>query len=158
MIKIGDKIPAMKLMVATAEGPREADTAVLLGPGKAVLFAVPGAFTPTCSAKHLPGFVHLAAEFKAKGAERIICLSVNDAYVMGAWGKDQKSGEIIMLADGSAAFTKALGLELDLNARGMGIRSQRFALITQDGVVTHLAVEEAGGFEVSRAEAVLEAL
>ena len=158
MIKLGDKIPAMKLMVATVEGPREADTAVLLGPGKAVLFAVPGAFTPTCSAKHLPGFVQHAAEFKAKGVERIICLSVNDAFVMGAWGKDQKTGDIIMLADGSAAFTKALGLELDLTARGMGIRSQRFALIAQDGIVTHLAVEEAGGFDVSRAEAILEAL
>jgi peroxiredoxin (alkyl hydroperoxide reductase subunit C) len=159
MIKIGDKIPAMKLMIATPEGPREADTAVLLGPGKAVLFAVPGAFTPTCSAKHLPGFVQHAAEFKAKGVDRIICLAVNDAFVLGAWAKDQKSNDsVIMLADGSAAFTKALGLELDLVARGLGIRSQRFALVTQDGVVTHLAVEEAGGFDVSRAEAVLEAL
>jgi peroxiredoxin (alkyl hydroperoxide reductase subunit C) len=159
MIKKGDKIPAMKLMVATPEGPREADTGELLGAGKAVLFAVPGAFTPTCSAKHLPGFIQHAAEFKAKGVDRIICFAVNDAFVMGAWAKDQKAGDsIIFLADGSGAFTKALGLELDLVARGLGVRSQRFAMVTQDGIVTHLAVEEAGGFDVSRAEAVLEAL
>jgi glutaredoxin/glutathione-dependent peroxiredoxin len=159
MIKIGDKIPTMKLMVATAEGPREADTAELLGRGKVVLFAVPGAFTPTCSAKHLPGFVKHAAEFKAKGVDKIVCLAVNDAHVMGAWAKDQKVGDsVVMLADGSGAFTKALGLELDLSARGMGLRSQRFALVAEDGVVTHLAVEEPGGFEVSRAEAVLETL
>jgi peroxiredoxin (alkyl hydroperoxide reductase subunit C) len=158
MIKVGDKIPALKLMTATAEGPREADTSDLFGPGKTVLFATPGAFTPTCSAKHLPGFVEHQAEIKAKGVARIICMAVNDAFVMGAWAKDQKTGDIIMLADGSAAFTKALGLELDLVARGLGIRCHRFALITQDGIVTHLAVEEPGGFDVSRAEAVLEAL
>jgi peroxiredoxin (alkyl hydroperoxide reductase subunit C) len=159
VIKQGDKIPHMKLMSATAEGPREVDTAELFGPGKVVMFAVPGAFTPTCSAKHLPGFVDHLADFKAKGVDRIICLAVNDAFVMGAWAKDQKVGDgITMLADGSAAFTKALGLELDLVARGLGVRSQRFALVAVDGVVTHLAVEEAGGFDVSRAEAVLEAL
>jgi peroxiredoxin (alkyl hydroperoxide reductase subunit C) len=159
MIKIGDKIPAMKLMVATQEGPREADTADLFGPGKVVLFAVPGAFTPTCSAKHLPGFLTHAAAFKAKGVDRIICMAVNDAFVLGAWAKDHKAGDTItFLADGSATFTKALGLELDLTARGLGIRSQRFALVTQDGIVTHLAVEEPGGFDVSRAEAVLEAI
>jgi peroxiredoxin (alkyl hydroperoxide reductase subunit C) len=159
MIKTGDKLPSMKLMVATPDGPREADTAELLGRGKIVLFAVPGAFTPTCSAKHLPGFAKLAAEFKARGVDKIVCLAVNDAYVMGAWGKEQKVGDtVVMLADGSGAFTKALGLELDLSARGMGLRSQRFALVAQDGQVTHLAVEEPGGFEVSRAEAVLETL
>jgi len=159
MIKIGDKIPAMKLMAVTAEGPREADTAELFGPGKVVLFAVPGAFTPTCSAKHVPGFVQHLAELKAKGVDRIVCMAVNDVFVMGAWAKDQKTGDdIVMLADGSGAFTKALGLELDLIARGLGTRSQRFALIAVDGVVTHLAVEEPGGFDVSRAEAVLEAL
>ena len=159
MIKTGDKIPSMKLMVATAEGPREADTAELLGRGKVVLFAVPGAFTPTCSAKHLPGFVKLAGEFKAKGVDRIVCLAVNDAFVLGAWAKDQKSGEaVVMLADGAGHFTKALGLELDLSARGLGLRSQRFALVIEDGVVSHVAVEEPGGFEVSRAEAVLETL
>jgi peroxiredoxin len=159
MIKIGDKIPAMKLMAVTAEGPREADTAELFGPGKVVLFAVPGAFTPTCSAKHVPGFVQHLAELKAKGVDRIVCMAVNDVFVLGAWAKDQKTGDdIVMLADGSGAFTKALGLELDLIARGLGTRSQRFALIAVDGVVTHLAVEEPGGFDVSRAEAVLEAL
>jgi peroxiredoxin (alkyl hydroperoxide reductase subunit C) len=159
MIKIGDKIPAMKLMVATADGPREADTAELLGHGKIVLFAVPGAFTPTCSAKHLPGFVKHAAEFKAKGVDKIVCMAVNDAFVLGAWAKDHKAlDSVVMLADGSATFTKALGLELDLVARGLGVRSQRFALVAEDGVVTQLFVEEPGGFEVSRAEAVLEAL
>jgi len=158
MIKIGDKIPAMKLMTATPDGPREADTADLFGPGKTVLFAVPGAFTPTCSAKHLPGFVEHYDALKAKGVDRVICMAVNDAFVMGAWAKAQNTGDIIMLADGSGTFTKALGLELDLVARGLGTRSQRFALVTQDGVVTHLAVEEPGGFDVSRAEAVLEAL
>lgn len=159
MIKIGDKIPAQKLMLATAEGPREVDTAELLGHGKVVLFAVPGAFTPTCSAKHLPGFVGLAADFRAKGVDKIVCLSVNDAFVMGAWAKDQKVGDtVLMLADGSGAYAKALGLELDLTARGMGIRSQRFALVIENGVVTKVAVEEPGGFEVSRAEAILEAL
>jgi peroxiredoxin (alkyl hydroperoxide reductase subunit C) len=159
MIKKGDKIPAMKLMAATAEGPREVDTGELFGIGKVVMFAVPGAFTPTCSAKHLPGFVEHLADLKAKGVTQVVCMAVNDAFVMGAWAKDQKVGDgIVMLADGSAAFTKALGLELDLVGRGLGVRSQRFALVTQDGVVTHLAVEEAGGFDVSRAEAVLEAL
>jgi glutaredoxin/glutathione-dependent peroxiredoxin len=159
MIKIGDKIPAMKLMTVTAEGPREADTAELFGPGKVVMFATPGAFTPTCSAKHVPGFVQHHAELKAKGVDRIVCMAVNDVFVMGAWAKDQKTGDaIVMLADGSGMFTKALGLELDLTARGLGTRSQRFALVAVDGVVTHLAVEEPGGFDVSRAEAVLEAL
>ena len=159
MIKTGDKIPAMKLMAATADGPREVDTAELFGPGKVVLFAVPGAFTPTCSAKHLPGFVQHLAELKAKGVDRIVCMAVNDAFVLGAWAKEQKVGDgIVMLADGSGMFTKALGLELDLIARGLGIRSQRFALVAVDGVVTHLAVEEPGGFDVSRAEAVLEAI
>jgi peroxiredoxin (alkyl hydroperoxide reductase subunit C) len=159
MIKQGDKIPEMKLMSATPEGPREVDTAEVFGPGKVVLFAVPGAFTPTCSAKHLPGFTDHLADLKAKGVDRVVCLAVNDVFVMGAWAKDQKVGDgIIMLADGSAAFTRALGLELDLTARGLGVRSQRFALIAVDGVVTHLAVEDAGGFDVSRAEAVLEAL
>jgi peroxiredoxin (alkyl hydroperoxide reductase subunit C) len=126
---------------------------------KVVMFAVPGAFTPTCSAKHLPGFVQNIDALKAKGVDEIVCMAVNDAFVMGAWGKDQGVGEnITMLADGSAAFTKAMGLELDLVARGLGVRSQRFAMVVQDGKVTHLAVEAAGGFDVSRAEAVLAAL
>ena len=159
MIKIGDKIPAMKLMLATPDGPREVDTAELLGTGKVVLFATPGAFTPTCSAKHVPGFVKLAPELKEKGVDKIVCMAVNDAFVLGAWAKEQKAGEAVaIMADGSAAFTKALGLELDLTARGMGIRSQRFALVIENGSVTKVAVEEPGGFEVSRAETILESL
>ena len=158
-IKVGDTIPSMKLMQGTAEGPKEISTDDIFKGKKVALFAVPGAFTPTCSAKHLPGFVQHAEEFKAKGVDSIVCLAVNDAFVMGAWGKDQGVSEnIIMLADGSAAFTKALGLELDLVARGMGVRSQRFALVAVDGKVTHLAVEPPGGFEVSKAESVLAAL
>ena len=158
-IKVGDAIPSMKLMKATAEGPKEVATDDIFTGKKVVLFAVPGAFTPTCSAKHLPGFVQNAAALKAKGVDSIVCLSVNDAFVMGAWGKDQGVGDdIVMLADGSAAFTKAIGLELDLVPRGMGVRSQRFALVAENGKVTHLAVEAPGGFDVSRAEAVLGAL
>jgi len=158
-IKVGDSIPSMKLMKATADGPKEVATDDIFTGKKVVLFAVPGAFTPTCSAKHLPGFVQNAAALKAKGVDSIVCLSVNDAFVMGAWGKDQGVGDdIVMLADGSAAFTKAIGLELDLVPRGMGVRSQRFALVAENGKVTHLAVEAPGGFDVSRAEAVLGAL
>jgi peroxiredoxin (alkyl hydroperoxide reductase subunit C) len=158
MIKVGDKLPSMKLATATADGPKEVTTDDLFK-GKVVMFAVPGAFTPTCSAKHMPGFIQNFDAIKAKGVDSVVCMSVNDPFVMGAWAKDQGvEGRIVMLADGSAAFTKALGLELDLVARGLGTRSQRFALIAQDGVVTHLAVEQPGGFDVSRAEAVLAAL
>ena len=124
-----------------------------------VLFAVPGAFTPTCSAKHLPGFVQYADALKAKGVDTVACIAVNDAFVMAAWGKEQGTdGKITMLADGSAAFAKAIGLELDLMGRGMGVRSQRYALVAQDGKVTHLAVEAPGGFEVSKAESILATL
>ncbi|MBN8871909.1 MAG: peroxiredoxin [Rhodospirillales bacterium] len=158
-VKIGDTIPSMKLMMATADGPKEVSTDEIFKGKKVVLFAVPGAFTPTCSAKHLPGFVQHADELKAKGVDTIACISVNDAFVMGAWGKDQGTGDkIMMLADGAAQFTKALGLELDLNARGMGWRSQRYALVAEDGVVKQLAVEAPGGFDVSRAEAILAGL
>ena len=158
-IKVGDKIPSMKLMQATAEGPKETSTDEIFGGKKVVMFAVPGAFTPTCSAKHLPGFVQHAEEFKAKGVDTVACIAVNDAFVMGAWGNDQGTeGKVDMLADGAAAFAKAIGLELDLNGRGMGWRSQRYALVAQDGVVTHLGVEAPGGFEVSKAEAILEAV
>jgi len=158
-IQVGDSIPSMKLMQGTAEGPKEISTDEIFKGKKVVLFAVPGAFTPTCSAKHLPGFVQNAAAFTAKGVDNIVCLAVNDAFVMGAWGKDQATGDkIIMLADGSAAFTKALGLELDLVPRGMGVRSQRFALVAVDGKVTHLAVEPPGGFDVSKAESLLAAV
>jgi peroxiredoxin (alkyl hydroperoxide reductase subunit C) len=158
-IKIGDAIPPMKLMMATPDGPREVSTEELFKGKKVVLFAVPGAFTPTCSAKHLPGFIQNAAAFHEKGVDSVVCMAVNDAFVMAAWGRDQGVGaDIVMLADGSAAFTKALGLELDLVARGMGVRSQRFALVAEDGRVTHLAIEAPGGFDVSRAEAVLAVL
>jgi glutaredoxin/glutathione-dependent peroxiredoxin len=158
-IQVGDTIPSMKLMTATAEGPKETSTDDIFKGKKVVLFAVPGAFTPTCSAKHLPGFVQQADAIKAKGVDTIACISVNDAFVMGAWGKDQgTAGKVTMLADGAAAFAKAIGLELDLNARGMGWRSQRYALIADDMKVTHLGVEAPGGFEVSSAEAILAAL
>jgi peroxiredoxin len=158
-IKVGDTIPSAKLMTPTADGPKEISTDEIFKGKKVVMFAVPGAFTPTCSAKHLPGFVQEADALKAKGVDTIVCLAVNDVFVLGAWAKDQGSdGKVMMLADGSGAFTKALGLELDLVARGLGVRSQRFALIADDGKVTHLAVEAPGGFEVSRAEAILAAL
>ncbi len=155
-IKVGDSIPSMKLMTATADGPKEISTDDIFKGKKVVLFAVPGAFTPTCSAKHLPGFVQHAADFKAKGVDTIACISVNDAFVMGAWGKDQGTGDkVMMLADGSAAFAKAIGLEMDITARGMGVRSQRYALVAQDGKVTHLGLEAPGGFEASKAETIL---
>ncbi len=156
MIKTGDTLPSMKLAEATPEGPREITTDEIFRGRRVVLFAVPGAFTPTCSAQHLPGFTEHAKAFKAHGIDAIVCMAVNDAFVLGAWAKSQNVGsDILMLADGSAAFTKALGLELDLVARGLGIRSQRFALVADDMRVTYVAVEKAGDFEVSRAEAVL---
>jgi peroxiredoxin len=158
-IKVGDSIPSMKLMTATADGPKEVSTDEIFKGKKVVLFAVPGAFTPTCSAKHLPGFVQNAAALKAKGVDSIVCMAVNDAFVMGAWSRDQGAdGKILMLADGSAALTKALGLELDLVGRGMGVRAQRFALVAENGKVTQLAIEAPGGFDVSRAEAILASL
>ena len=158
-IKVGDKIPSMKLMVATADGPKETSTDEIFKGKKVVLFAVPGAFTPTCSNLHMPSFLNNLAAFKAKGVDTVACISVNDAFVMGAWGKDQgTAGKVEMLADGAAAFAKEIGLELDLNARGMGWRSQRYALVAEDGKVTHLGVEAPGGFEVSKAEAILASL
>ena len=158
-IKVGDTLPEMKLMTAGPDGPKEESTASLFGGKTVVLFATPGAFTPTCSAKHLPGFIQHAAEFKAKQVDTLVCLAVNDPFVMAAWSKDQGvDSKIVMLADGSGMLTKAMGLELDLTARGLGVRSQRFALVAKDKVVTHLAVEAPGDFDVSRAETVLQAL
>jgi len=158
-IAAGDSIPAMKIMEGTEDGPKELDTAAFFAGRTVVLFGVPGAFTPTCSVKHLPGFVEHAAALKAKGADAIACMAVNDAFVMKAWGKDQGAlGTVTMIADGSAAFTKAMGLELDLTARGLGLRCQRFALIAKDGKVVHVAVEATGAFDVSSAEAVLAKL
>ncbi len=159
MIKVGDKLPTSGLKTMGENGPEEVDLNAMFSGKKVVLFSVPGAFTPTCSAKHLPGFVENADAFKAKGVDHVACLSVNDAFVMGAWGKDQNVGDsVAMLADGSATYNTELGLELDLVAAGLGMRGQRYAIIADDGVVTHLAVEEPGAFEVSSAEAILAKL
>ena len=158
-IAVGDKIPAVNLKTMGENGPEDVDSAAYFGGKKVVIFSVPGAFTPTCSAKHLPGFVEHADAIKGKGVDAIGCLAVNDAFVMGAWGDSQNAGgKVDMLADGSAAFTMALGLELDLVAAGLGMRGQRFALIVEDGTVTDVAVEEGGAFEVSSAEAVMAKL
>jgi peroxiredoxin (alkyl hydroperoxide reductase subunit C) len=159
MIKQGDMLPSMKLMAVTSEGPREISTEEIFKGKRVVMFAVPGAFTPTCSARHLPGFNEHLADFRAKGIDTVVCMAVNDAFVMGAWAKSQDvSPDLVMLADGSGLFTQALGLELDLTQRGLGVRSQRFALVADDMRVTYLAVEQPGDFEVSRAEAVLAVL
>jgi peroxiredoxin len=158
-IAVGEKIPAGKLKTMTAEGPKDISTDEIFNGKKVVVFAVPGAFTPTCSAKHLPGFVEKAAEIKAKGIDTIACIAVNDAFVMGAWGKAQNTdGKVLMLADGAAAFTKQLGLDLDLTGPGMGVRSKRYAMIVDNGTVKTLNVEAPGAFEVSSADAILRAL
>jgi glutaredoxin/glutathione-dependent peroxiredoxin len=155
-IKVGDRIPDVKLTQMTADGPAPISTSDLFKGKKVVLFAVPGAFTPTCSAKHLPGFVGKAEVLKAKGVDTIACVSVNDVFVMNAWGKDQKAdGKVLMLADGNGEFTKAMGLELDGKGFGMGTRSQRYSLIAEDGVVKVLNVEKPGAFEASSAETAL---
>ena len=155
-IKVGDTIPSMKLMQGTAEGPKEISTDEIFKGKKVVMFAVPGAFTPTCSAKHLPGFVQNVSAIKAKGVDKVVCLAVNDAFVMAAWGKQLNvNGTVRMLGDGSAKYVKELGLELDLTARGMGVRSNRYAMIVDRGVVKGVYVEAPGKFEVSSAEAVL---
>ena len=157
-IKVGDKIPAGTLHHMTADGPKEISTEALFKGKKVVVFALPGAFTPTCSAAHLPGFVANADKIKAKGVDEICCLSVNDAFVMDAWGKSQNAEAIHMVADGSASFAKALGLELDLTARGLGVRSQRYSMLVEDGVVTTLNVEEKPGLNVSDAGTMLSQL
>ncbi len=158
-IKVGDRIPSVSLTRMTEDGPAPIGTEDIFKGKKVVLFAVPGAFTPTCSAKHLPGFVEQAAALKAKGVDTVACVSVNDVFVMGAWGKDQGVGDkVLMLADGSGVFTKAVGLELNLVSRGLGLRSERYAMIVEDGVVTLFNREAASAFEVSSAEAVLAAL
>jgi glutaredoxin/glutathione-dependent peroxiredoxin len=158
-IQVGATLPSATLKHMTKDGPANVTTAELTAGKTVVLFSVPGAFTPTCHAKHLPGFVAHAAEFKAKGVDTIACLAVNDVFVMDAWGKASGVGEhILMLADGNGDFTKALGLELDATGFGMGIRGKRFALVAKDGVVTALHVEQGGEFKVSAAEAVLAVL
>jgi peroxiredoxin len=160
MIKIGDKVPSATLRMLSPEGPKSVSTDELFAPGKKVVaFAVPGAFTPTCSAKHVPGFVAEYDQLKAKGVDAIACISVNDAFVMGAWGKDQKAGDkIMMLGDGNGEFTKAMGLEMDGSKFGLGTRSQRYAMIVQDGKIKDLFVEKPGAYEVSAAESVLKHL
>ena len=158
-IKVGDKVPAAKLQIKTKDGVQTKTTDELFKGKKVVLFALPGAFTPTCSAKHLPGFVNNHQALKAKGIDSIACLSVNDAFVMDAWGKDQNvEGKVLMLADGNGEFTKAGGLVMDATGYGMGTRSQRYAMVIDDGVVKTLNVEAPGAFEVSSAESVLKAL
>ena len=155
-ISVGDNIPDVKVMVATGEGPQAAQTGELLGSGKVALFSVPGAFTPTCSAKHLPGFIEKAGDFKSKGVDKIVCMSVNDAFVMDAWGKSQNAGDnVVMMADGNGDFAQALGLVMDGKGFGMGERSQRFSAVIENGVVKHLNVEAPGAFDVSSAEHML---
>ncbi len=158
-IKVGDRIPELKLQIAKSGGIEATSTKDLFAGKKVVLFAVPGAFTPTCSNQHFPGFVEKAAEIRGKGVDAIVCLAVNDAFVMDAWGKDRGAGDdVIMLADGSGEFTKAVGLEMDGSRFGLGQRSQRYAAVVDDCVVTSLHVEEPMKFEVSSAEAILKQL
>ncbi len=155
-INIGDRIPSVSLHHMTGEGPAEIATETLFGGKRVAVFGLPGAFTPTCSAQHLPSYAAAAGSFKAKGVETIACVSVNDAFVMDAWGKDQNvGGKVMMIADGSADFCRAIGLVLDLSERGFGNRSQRYSMLVEDGVVTALHVEEAGAFAVSDAETLL---
>jgi len=163
MLKVGDKLPAGSLQEfieiegnGCSIGPNTFDIEKLTAGKKIAIFALPGAFTPTCSAKHVPGYVAQAAELKAAGVDEIWCVSVNDAFVMGAWGREQKtSGKVRMMADGSAAFTQATGLTLDLTGRGMGLRSNRYSMLVVDGVVKSLNVEGPGKFEVSDADTML---
>jgi glutaredoxin/glutathione-dependent peroxiredoxin len=158
-IAVGDRIPDVQLRTMTNEGPKPVASSEVLGKGKVVLFAVPGAFTPTCSDHHLPGFVLRADDIKAKGVDTIACIAVNDPFVMGAWGLDRGVGDsVLMLSDGNGEFTKAVGLEMDGSGFGLGRRSRRYAAILQDGVVEALFVEQNPGLDVSSAESVLSAL
>ncbi len=156
-IQVGDKVPSGSFKVMGAEGPAVVNTSDIFDGKKVVMFAVPGAFTPGCSVTHLPGFIVNADKIKAKGVESIVCLAVNDAFVMGAWGKAQNAEEIVMAADGSGDYTKALDLELDLTAGGLGVRSKRYAMIVDNGEVTYLGVDTKD-IEKSSAEAVLAEL
>ena len=159
MIAVGDPLPDVELHTMGRERPRSLRSGDVLGKGKVVLFAVPGAFTPTCSEFHLPGFVVRADDLHAKGVDRIACLSVNDAFVMGAWARDHNVGDsVLMLADGNGYFTRAMGLEVDESGLGYGARSRRYAAIFEDGVLTSLFVEKGPGLDVSSAEAVLSKL
>jgi peroxiredoxin len=158
-IKAGERMPSGMLKRMTPEGPRDLSTEELFRGKRVVLFSVPGAFTPTCDAKHLPGFVQLADQVRARGVDTIACMAVNDAFVMNAWGKASGVGDkVLMLADGNGEYARALGLELDAKGYGMGMRGQRFAIIVRDGVATHVNVEAPGQFKVSAAEYVLSQL
>ena len=158
-IKVGDKLPSATLFEMTETGPSAVSTDDLLSGKKVVLFSVPGAFTPTCSNAHLPGFVQNADAIKAKGVDTIACVSVNDAFVMGAWGQAQDVGDnVTMLADGSGDLAKAMDVEFDLASHGLGVRAARYSMIVDDGKVTQFNLEEGGGFEVSSAEKILEQL
>ena len=155
-IKVGDRVPSAKLKHMSKDGPANITTDELFKGKRVVLFSVPGAFTPTCDAKHLPGFVQSYDKLKAKAVDTVACLAVNDVFVMAAWGKASGVGDkILMLADGNAEWTRALGLEMDASGYGMGTRGKRFAMVVKDGVVTHLNVEAGGEFKVSAAEYVL---
>ncbi|MEO7775022.1 MAG: peroxiredoxin [Steroidobacteraceae bacterium] len=159
VIKVGDALPAGKFKVMGKEGPQDLSTEQLFAGKRVVLFSVPGAFTPTCSAKHLPGFIELADQLRAKGVDAIACMAVNDVFVMNAWGKSAGVGDsIAMLADGNGDYARALGLELDARGFGMGQRGQRFAIVANDGVATTVEVEAAGQFKVSSAEHILQLL
>jgi len=157
-IQVGDKVPSVNFKHMTADGPADISSDEVFSGKKVVFFAVPGAFTPGCSLTHLPGFVVNADALKAKGANTIACMSVNDAFVMGAWGQNQNAEEILMLADGNGDFTSAIGFELDASGFGMGMRAQRFGMIVEDGMVTYLGVEAPGEIKASSAETMLEQL
>jgi peroxiredoxin len=157
-IQTGDRIPEAMLMTMVDGNPKPVATSDLFAGKKVVLFAVPGAFTPTCSARHLPGFIDHVEEFHAAGVDTVACVAVNDVYVMDAWSKSAGADRILMLADGNAGFARALGLDLDASDWFMGLRSQRFALVAEDGIVTALFIEQAGEFKVSSAENVLAKL
>lgn len=158
-IQAGEKMPEGAFGLMTAEGPGQITSAELFAGKTVVLFSVPGAFTPTCSMNHLPGYVEHADAIKAKGVDTIACMAVNDTFVMDAWGKDRNVGSsVMMLADGNGDYSKALGLELDASGFGMGVRGQRFAVVVKDGVATHVHVEEGGQLNVSAAEAILDVL
>ena len=157
-IQVGDKVPSSNFKHMTAEGPADISSEEVFAGKKVVFIAVPGAFTPGCSMTHLPGFVVNADALKGKGADTIVCMAVNDAFVMGAWGQNQNAEKILMLADGNGDFTSAIGLELDASGFGMGKRAQRFGMIVEDGTVTYLGVEAPGEIKVSSAETMLEQL
>lgn len=158
-IVAGEKMPSGSFGVMTESGPDQLSTDELFAGKKVVLVSVPGAFTPTCSKGHLPGYINLVDDLRSKGIDTVACMAVNDVFVMSAWGKDRDvGGKVMLLADGNADYAKALGLDFDASAHGMGIRGQRFAIVVDDGVATHVAVEAAGEFDVSKAESILATL